>query len=57
MVANPAESYPLYSSFFKAYIILTDPVVQTVIGIFHAAYSLMMLVAISKTLAGNMDMK
>ena len=40
-----------------AYIILTDPVVPTVIGIFHAAYSLMMLVAISKTLAGNMDMK
>jgi len=40
-----------------AYIILTDPVVPTVIGIFHAAYSLMMLVAISKTLAGKMDMK
>ena len=40
-----------------AYIILTDPVVPTVIGMFHAAYSLMMLVAISKTLAGNMDMK
>ena len=40
-----------------AYIILTDPVVPTVIGMFHAAYSLMMLVAISKTLAGKMDMK
>ena len=40
-----------------AYIILTDPVVPTVIGLYHAAYSFMMLVAISKTLAGNMDMK
>ena len=40
-----------------AYIILTDPVVPTVIGLYHAAYSLMMLVAISKTLAGKMDMK
>jgi len=40
-----------------AYIILTDPVVPTVIGLYHATYSLMMLVAISKTLAGKMDMK
>ena len=40
-----------------AYIILTDPVVPTVIGVYHAAYSVMMLVAISKTLAGKMDMK
>ena len=40
-----------------AYIILTDPVVPTVIGLYHAAYSLMMLVAISKTLTGKMDMK
>lgn len=40
-----------------AFIILTDPVVPTIIGVYHAIYSLMMLVAISKTLSGNMDMK
>ena len=40
-----------------AYLILTNPLLPTVIGVYHAIYSLMMLVAISKTLAGNMDMK
>jgi len=40
-----------------AYLILTNPLLPTVIGGYHVAYSLMMLVAISKTLAGNMDMK
>ena len=40
-----------------AYFILTNPILPTVIGVYHAIYSLMMLVAISKTLAGKMDMK
>ena len=40
-----------------AYLILTNPLLPTIIGGYHAAYSLMMLVAISKTLAGNIDMK
>ena len=40
-----------------AYFILTNPIFPTVIGVYHAVYSLMMLVAISKTLAGKMDMK
>ena len=40
-----------------AYLILTNPLLPTVIGVYHAIYSLMMLVAISKTLAGKMDMK
>ena len=40
-----------------AYFILTIPILPTVIGVYHAIYSLMMLVAISKTLAGKMDMK
>ena len=40
-----------------AYFILTNPILRTVIGVYHAIYSLMMLVAISKTLAGKMDMK
>lgn len=40
-----------------AYLILTNPLLPTVIGGYHVAYSLMMLVAISKTLTGNMDMK
>ena len=36
---------------------LSDPMVPTIIGAYHAIYALMMLVAISKTLAGKMDMK
>ena len=40
-----------------AAIILNDPMVPTIIGTYHAIYALMMLVAISKTLAGKMDMK
>ena len=40
-----------------AALILSDPLVQTIIGGYHAIYSLMMLVAISKTLAGKMDLK
>ena len=40
-----------------AYLIITNPLLPTVIGVYHAIYSLMMLVAISKTLSGNMDMK
>ena len=40
-----------------AALILSDPMVPKIIGGYHAIYSLMMLVAISKTLAGKMDMK
>ena len=40
-----------------AALILSDPMVPTIIGAYHAIYALMMLVAISKTLAGKMDMK
>ncbi len=40
-----------------AALILNDPMVPTIIGSYHAIYSLMMLVAISKTLAGKMDLK
>ena len=40
-----------------AALILSDPLVPTIIGGYHAIYSLMMLVAISKTLAGKMDLK
>lgn len=40
-----------------AALILSDPMVPTIIGVYHAIYALMMLVAISKTLAGKMDMK
>ena len=40
-----------------AAIILNDPMVPIIIGTYHAIYALMMLVAISKTLAGKMDMK
>tara|TARA_B100000575_G_scaffold213152_1_gene173954 strand:+ start:590 stop:1036 length:447 start_codon:yes stop_codon:yes gene_type:complete len=42
---------------FFAALILSDPMVPKIIGGYHAIYSLMMLVAISKTLAGKMDMK
>ncbi len=38
-------------------LILSDPMVPTVIGAYHGIYALMMIVAISKTLAGKMDMK
>ena len=40
-----------------AYLIITNPLLPTVIGVYHAIYSLMMLVAISKTLSGKMDLK
>ena len=40
-----------------AALILNDPMVPTIIGSYHAIYALMMLVAISKTLAGKMDLK
>ena len=40
-----------------AALILSDPMVPTIIGAYHTIYALMMLVAISKTLAGKMDMK
>jgi len=40
-----------------AALILSDPMVPTVIGAYHGVYALMMIVAISKTLAGKMDMK
>ena len=40
-----------------AALILSDPMVPTIIGAYHSIYALMMLVAISKTLAGKMDMK
>tara|TARA_B100000579_G_scaffold422326_1_gene424218 strand:- start:5383 stop:5829 length:447 start_codon:yes stop_codon:yes gene_type:complete len=40
-----------------AALILSDPMVPTIIGTYHGIYALMMLVAISKTLAGKMDMK
>ena len=40
-----------------AALILSDPMVPTIIGAYHGIYALMMLVAISKTLAGKMDMK
>ena len=40
-----------------AALILSDPMVPTVIGAYHGIYALMMIVAISKTLAGKMDMK
>ena len=40
-----------------ALLILSDPMVPTIIGAYHAIYALMMLVAISKTLAGKMDLK
>ncbi|MAD59596.1 MAG: hypothetical protein CMB81_04605 [Flammeovirgaceae bacterium] len=40
-----------------AFIILTDPVVPTIIGGYHAIYSFMMLMAILKTLSGKMDLK
>ena len=40
-----------------ALLILSDPMVPTIIGAYHGIYALMMLVAISKTLAGKMDLK
>ena len=40
-----------------ALLILCDPMVPTIIGAYHGIYALMMLVAISKTLAGKMDLK
>tara|TARA_B100001029_G_C14985035_1_gene408444 strand:- start:280 stop:726 length:447 start_codon:yes stop_codon:yes gene_type:complete len=40
-----------------AALILSDPMVPTIIGAYHGIYALMMLVAISKTLAGKMDLK
>ena len=51
------QSYILVINASYAYFILTNPILPTVIGVYHAIYSLMMLVAISKTLAGKMDMK
>jgi len=42
---------------FFAALILSDPMVPTIIGAYHAIYALMMVVAILKTLAGKMDMK
>jgi len=44
------------NAFFAA-LILSDPLVPKIIGSYHAIYSLMMLVAISKTLSGKMDLK
>ena len=40
-----------------AALILSDPLVPTIIGGYHAIYYLMMIIAISKTLAGKMDLK
>ena len=40
-----------------AFLILSDPMVPTIIGTYHAIYALMMLLAISKTLDGKMDLK
>ena len=40
-----------------AALILSDPLVPTIIGGYDAFYSLMMIIAISKTLAGKMDLK
>ena len=40
-----------------ALLILRDPIVPTILGVYHAIYALMMIVAISKTLAGKMDLK
>ena len=40
-----------------AALILSDPMVPTVIGAYHGIYALMIIIAISKTLAGKMDMK
>ena len=40
-----------------AVLILSDPMVPTIIGAYHGIYALMMVVAISKTLAGKMDLK
>ena len=40
-----------------AFLILSDPMVPTLIGAYHGIYALMMIVAISKTLAGKMDLK
>ena len=44
------------NAFFAA-LILSDPLVPKIIGSYHAIYSLMMFVAISKTLSGKMDLK
>ena len=44
------------NAFFAA-LILSDPLVPKIIGSYHAIYSLMMLVAIFKTLSGKMDLK
>ena len=40
-----------------ALLILRDPIVPTILGVYHAIYALMMIVAISKTIAGKMDLK
>lgn len=40
-----------------AALILSDPMVPTIIGAYHGIFALMMIVAISKTLAGKMDLK
>ena len=40
-----------------AFLILSDPMVPTLIGVYHGIYALMMIIAISKTLAGKMDLK
>jgi len=40
-----------------AFLILTDPIVPTLLGVYHAIYAFMMIVAISKTVSGKMDLK
>ena len=40
-----------------AALILSDPMVPSIIGAYHGIFALMMIVAISKTLAGKMDLK
>ena len=40
-----------------AYLAFNDPLLPNVLGIYHAVYAVMMVVAISKVLAGKMDLK
>ncbi len=40
-----------------AFLILSDPIVPVILGAYHGMYALMMLIAISKTLSGKMDLK
>ena len=40
-----------------AFLVLSDPLLPNILGIYHAVYAFMMVVAISKLLAGKMDLK